>query len=216
MTSFISPWRARLGILLLLLALILLNAGVLIVYRVFYEDRLEALNREERELIAQREQAKESLQKLRQREKQIADLQARLESFFSETLGTRKERLAPLIEDIYKMTGEAGLRPSSITYAEADIPGARQINLSFAIDGKYPDVKKLLYTMETSPRFLVIETVSVAFNDTQPDILRVTLDLAHFFRSDTTKIPKRVQRAGRAERRSQQPGTAARENGENR
>jgi Tfp pilus assembly protein PilO len=194
MSGFGSPWRNRLGLLMTLLLLIAVNGGILIVYRVFYDIRLDALLTSQVELERKRDEVARSLERLRAREQKLGNLQGALEVFFTETLGTRQERLAPLIEDIYKMTSQAGLKPGSINYSESEVPGAHQILMNFSVQGRYADIKKLLYILETSPRFLVVENVAVSLSGDQPDLLNVALSVTHFFREEAPSTPKKKAR----------------------
>ncbi|MCC6130164.1 MAG: hypothetical protein IT186_09580 [Acidobacteria bacterium] len=197
MTNFSSPWRNRLGLLLTLVLLIVVNGAILLVYRVFYDDRLAALQRSKSELEMKRDETARALERIRIREKKLSNLSSELDLFFNETLGTRRERLAPLIEDLYKMTSQAGLKPGTISYSEASVPGAEQILMSFNVQGRYQDVKKLLYILETSPRFLVVENIGVSLNADQPDILSVAFAVTHFFRGEEARGPRRVRPAAK-------------------
>lgn len=187
-----SPWRSRLWVLVVLGAVVAANVAVLVSYRVLYEDRLETLVAEERGAVAQRDEAREALSRTRATAERLEGLQRGLEEFYGTTLGTRGERLAPLLEEIYGMTRKLGLRPARISYDETEIPGADQILLRFEVDGTYADVKKLLREFETTPRFLVVENVAVALDALQPDLLKVQLSVAHYFRTAGTRIPRRA------------------------
>ncbi len=187
-----SPWRSRLWALVALGAVVAANVAVLVSYRVLYEDRLEALQAEERAARAQRDEAREALARARATAERLEGLQRGLEEFYGTTLGTRSERLAPLLEEIYGMTRKLGLRPARISYDEAEIPGADQILMRFDVDGTYADVKKLLHEFETTPRFLVVENVGVTLDPLQPDLLSVQLSVAHYFRTAGTRIPRRL------------------------
>lgn len=193
-----SPWRSRLLLLVVLAALAIANGAVLVSYRVLYEDRLEALKAEERDLRRQRDEAREALARSKATAERLATLQAGLAEFYGSTLGTRKERLAPLLEEIYGMTRKLGLRPARISYQESEIPGADQILLRFDVQGTYADVKRLLHDFETTPRFLVVEDVSVSLDELQPDLLKAQLSVAHYFRSAGTRIPSRSRGAAPA------------------
>lgn len=200
-----SAWRPRFWLFALLGAALLANVAVLVSYRLLYDDRLEALRSQERALVARRDEAAAALKKAESARARLAGLQAQLETFYGSTLGTRRERLAPLLTEIYRMTRKLGLRPPQIGYAEAEIPGGEQILLSFEVVGTYADVKKLLYEFETTPRFLVVERVGVSLDEAQPDRLAVTLEVAHFFRSAETRIPKGPGRAAPARRGAGRP-----------
>jgi hypothetical protein len=196
-----SVWKSRLPAFAVLGALLAANVVLLVAYNLFYDDRFRALVKEEQDLSARHDEARQALRKVEESQQRLVKAQATLEEFFSGTLGSRQERLAPLIEEIYRMTRKARLRPKNITYSEADSGGAEEIRLAFSIDGTYAEVKGMLAEFETSPSFLVVEGVSVGLNEEQPDLLHVAVSVVHFFRPDAA----RPQRKGRAPRAAAPP-----------
>ena len=192
-----SAWKSRLPLFVVLGALLLANVVLLVSYNLFYDDRFRVLVKEEKDLTARYDESKRSLAKVEESLDRLAKTQATLEEFFSGTLGSRQERLAPLIEEIYRMTRKAKLRPKNISYAETDAGGAEEIRFVFQVEGTYGDVKGLLAEFETSPSFLVVEGVSVGLNEDQPDLLRVGVTVTHYFRPDASR-PSRKARAPRA------------------
>jgi Tfp pilus assembly protein PilO len=188
-----SPWRARAGVFLVLGLLLLANAVVLVTYRIFYDARFHALSETRDELTKRRDAARNATTKVLETERRLAELQKDLEVFHKDVLGARKERLAALIENVYALTGKAGFSPSQIGFAEDAVPGAERLSLSFSIQGTYKDVKKLLHAFESDPGFLVLEQVGVGTDDNQPDVLRIALSVAHYFRSDVPSAPRRAR-----------------------
>lgn len=206
-----SVWRARALLFILLGLLVVVNVAFLASYRLFYDARLEGLRETTRDLEGKRDAARDAAEKVRASGERLASLQNGLEEFYRESLGTRKERLASVIEDVYTITGKAGMRPDDIAFAESEIPGAERFQLTFAVSGRYPEIKKLLAAFESNPQFLILETVGLASDgtggpggsgsggsaaaafSTDPDALRVGLVVAHYFRGETASVPKRVR-----------------------
>lgn len=192
-----SAWRSRLPLFVVLGALVVANVVLLVSYNLFYDDRFRTLVKEEKDLATRHDEARKELRKVEESQQRLAQAQATLEGFFSGTLGSRQERLAPLIEEIYRMTRRAKLRPKNIAYSEADSGGAEQIRLAFVVDGTYVEIKGLLAEFETSPSFLVVEGVTVTLNEDQPDVLHVGVSVVHYFRPDAARMPRKG-RVGRA------------------
>jgi hypothetical protein len=205
-----GPWRSRAGILVAGVLLILANAGVLVSYNAFYDVRVRGLAQTREDLTKSREEAQAAVKSVRAAEKRLEDLKNDLETFYGTVLGSRRERLAPLIEEIQAITRKAGFVPATIGYAEDPIPGAERIALTFQVQGRYPDVKKLLHAFESNPGFLVLEAVNLNADEAE-DNLRLTLTVAHYFRSESpsAKRPGRSSRAGAPRR----PTPAAKETG---
>jgi Tfp pilus assembly protein PilO len=189
-----SPWRSRLPLFLVLAFLLVAATAVLVGYHAFYDERFKALERTRAELAATRDETAEATRRVVKTEERLRTLQRDLEIFNRDVLGGRKERLAAVIEDVYMLTQKAGTVPSQISYAFSEAGSATRLVLTFAVQGRYADVKKLLFSFENNPRFLLLESVALATDETQPDALRLNLTVAHYFRPDDS-APRRVIRA---------------------
>jgi len=192
-----SLWKSRAALFAALGALLLASSTVLVVYHGFYDARLAALEEARSKLTARREAAQAAADRAAETERRLAELKTSLDAFYGGVLGTRKERLASLVEDVDAITKKSGFMPSTVTYNEDAVPGAARLTVSFRIEGRYADVKKLLYSFENNPRFLLLENVGVATDDREPDVLRLNLVVAHYFRPDVSS-PRRGPRASAA------------------
>jgi hypothetical protein len=190
-----SAWRVRAPLIVALSVVLLAGIAVLVTYHGFYDARFRALEATRAELAARRDEALASTQRVKATELRLRTVQKELESFNRDVLGTRKERLAALIEDVYALTQKAGLVPGQIGYSLAETTGVDRLALSFNVQGRYADVKRLLFSFENNPRFLLLESVGVATDDREPDVLRLNLVVAHYFRPEVPGA-RRVARAG--------------------
>jgi hypothetical protein len=170
--------------------LLVVNAVILVVYHGFYDQRIRSLSETKTALRARRDEARAAANRAAETEKKLVALRDGLESFYTETLGARRERLAPMIEEIYEVTQKAGFLPQTIGYAEESVPGADRFSLTFQIDGRYAEIRRLLYVLETSPKFFVLERVRVAMDENAPDVLRTSLTVSHYFRSEAEHVPR--------------------------
>ena len=189
-----SLWRSRAALFIALGVLLLANLAILVVYRVFYNVRLSGLEETRQSLVQRRDQARLALEKAREAERRLVELKKDLDAFYGDVLGTRKERLASLLEDVDAITRQAGFSPPTVSYAEDAVAGADRMTISFRVEGRYADIKRLLYTFETSPKFLVPERVQVALDENVPDVLRVSLAVSHYFRPEGPRPVKRAPR----------------------
>ena len=192
-----SPWRVRLPLFAALAVVLVAATAVLIGYHAFYDERFKSLEKERAELAAKRDEAAEATRRVVKTEQRLHALQRDLDDFNRDVLGGRKERLAAVIEDVYQLTQKAGTVPSQISYAFSETGAATRLALMFNVQGRYADIKKLLFSFETNPRFLLPENVALASDDTQPDVLRLTLTVAHYFRPDGSAAPRRLPRTPR-------------------
>jgi len=197
-----SPWRARLPLFAVLAVLLLAVTTVLIGYHAFYDERFQALEKTRAELAAKRDEAAEATRKVVKTEERLRALQQDLEGFNRDVLGGRKERLAAVIEDVYHLTEKAGTVPGQISYTFDEVGAATRLALVFNVQGRYADIKKLLFSFESNPRFLLLENVILATDDVQPDALRLNLTVAHYFRPDDSSTPRHTTRAPRGSDRT--------------
>lgn len=190
-----SPWRARLPLFAVLFLLLVAATAVLIGYHAFYDERFKALEKTRTELEAKRDEAAEASRRVVTTEQRLRTLERDLEAFNRDVLGGRKERLAAVIEDVYLLTRKSGTVPTQIAYVFADAGNSTRLGLTFVVSGRYADVKKLLFSFENNPRFLLPESVALATDETQPDVLRLSVTIAHYFRPDGPPAPRRSGRA---------------------
>jgi Tfp pilus assembly protein PilO len=201
MTGARSPWRQRVRAFAVLGAVVLLDAGALVAYSGFYDTNIKALEETQKDLETKRDAARASLDQLSETEKRLDQLSVSLDDFYAKALGTRRERLAPLIEEIHTITQKAGLRPESISYAAKEVPGADSIRLAFRVSGRYADIRRLLAAFESNARFLVVDTVGIGgLSEVDGETLDVSLQVAHFFRDAGARSPRRRVEAADAER----------------
>lgn len=194
MSSAATGFRDRKILFVLLLVALAANVAALVSYRTFYDDRLQALVSETAGLEKKRDDTRRRAEAAEARERKLFETQAALNSFFSETLGKRKERIAPLLEEIYATTRAAGLRPDSITYQSTDEPGTDSLTMSFMVAGSYGDVKRLLAGLERSKRFLVVDQVALSgAAETDPDAVRISITVTNYFRPGSLRPIKTVR-----------------------
>ncbi len=208
MSAARSAWRARLPLFVVLLVLLTINVVILVGYNLFYEERFKALLATRDDLEKRRGEAEADLAKTKAAKERLDRLREGLAEFKTESLGTRREELAPLLLDVYRLTKEAGLVPGRIAYSEVEIPGAEGLQLMFTVEGRYAAVKKLLALFENSDRFLVVERVAVTVDDVEPDKLGLTMAVANYYQSDErdakgarvskTRAPLATRSTGRA------------------
>ena len=205
MSSATTAFRDRKVLFVLLLVAIAGNVAVLLSYRTFYDERLRVLVSEKASLEKKRDESRLRAENAAASERKLFDTQEALTAFYSETLGKREERIAPLIEEVYATTRAAGLRPDAISYTSTDEPGTDSLTMIFAVAGPYGDVKRLLSGLERSKRFLVVEQVSLSGgSETDPDIVRISITVTNYFRPESLRPIRTVR-----DPRSAQGGHAA-------
>lgn len=201
MSGAATAFRERKVLFSVLLLVLAANAVVLVSYRTFYDERLRGLRSEQESLEKARDRARAAAEAATASERRLFETQAALNAFFNDTLGKREERIVPLIEEIYRTTRAAGLRPDAISYASADEPGTDALTLTFNVAGPYASVKRLLSELERSPRFLVVEQLALGGGSVDdPDIVRISITVRNYFRPGSLRPIREVREPGRAAR----------------
>lgn len=194
MSDATTAFRDRKVLFGVLLAVLAANAAVLLSYRTFYDERLQALVSGQAALEARRDDARRQAERAQASERRLFETQERLTAFFSETLGERKERIALLIEEIYRTSREAGLRPDQIAYSSIEEPGTDALVMTFAVAGPYANVKRLLAELERSKRFLVVEQLSLAGGSLDdPDSVKISVTVTNYFRPGSLRPIRAVR-----------------------
>jgi Tfp pilus assembly protein PilO len=89
-----------------------------------------------------------------------------------------------IIEKVHRIAKEDGVKSASFGTAakEANVGNLMQVDFSMPIAGKYRDVRKFIYDIETSPLFLNIDNLSLSSGKDEGEIT-LTIDLTTYMRS---------------------------------
>lgn len=194
MSSATTAFRDRKVLFVVLLLALAGNTVALVSYRTFYDERLRALVSEKESLEKKRDDTRRRAEKAEAQERKLFETQEALTAFFSETLGSRKDRIAPLLEEIYATTRAVGLRPDAISYTSMDEPGTDSLAMTFSVAGPYRDVKRLLSGLERSKKFLVVEQLGLTGGaETDPDAVRIAITVTNYFRPGSLRPIRTVR-----------------------
>jgi Tfp pilus assembly protein PilO len=180
-------WREK-RVLLIILGLILAaNTIFFLTYRVRYEQRLNDLDQKKTES----EQRLEGARTARiTAERQIAGyrkVQHDIDVVYNERWSTQAERLVPMIKEVKRLAAASQLVPPSYAFTlsepKADQSGALNatlVGISFAVQGPYQQVRRLINLLELSPQFVIIDTISLTSQNEQN--LNLNLHVKTLFR----------------------------------
>jgi hypothetical protein len=66
--------------------------------------------------------------------------------------------------------------------------------MTFSVEGPYGDVKRLLSELERSPRFLVVERLSLAGGSAdEPDSVKISITVKNYFRPESLRPIRAVR-----------------------
>lgn len=82
-----------------------------------------------------------------------------------------------------QMASQAGLRYErrSFTPEEERDSRLRRLDLTMVLEGEYPNIRRFIHALETSPEFIVIRDVSLAQREGRDASLTLTLDLSTYY-----------------------------------
>ncbi len=113
----------------------------------------------------------------RQRADAIRGNTADLATFYREDVGTVKNDLVPMLEDIETMAREPGLKPGARSLSRKPIESTalEQVSVNLQLDGSYEQLVRFLRAVEVRPRFLTVDRVTLGAGKAQTATLQVEL-----------------------------------------
>jgi hypothetical protein len=182
----VNVWRQRAGLLAASALFLVANAAFLIAFRSItgaqargLEDRRASLTSE----VASREAEAAKLTSERDR---LAGVSSVIEEFYGRRVGSRRETLAPMVEEIHTVMRKVGVAPKSIGYSIATVPNLplSQMVIGFSFQSDYARFKRLLQAFESNRRWIVVKEISLSRDSETPGEVQVRVTLATYFTAD--------------------------------
>ena len=182
-------WREKRLLLIVLGIVLAANTIFFFTYRVQYKYRLQSLDE-------RRHQAEEKLQQARaaelaaeQRYASYKKIQKDVQAIYTDEWSTETRRLTALITEVKRLAVASQLIPRSYAFTriEQKVKGAgidaRSVTISFAVQGNYQQVRRLINLLELSRQFVIIDQIGLNSSDNQ--VLTLNLYLKTLFRDAT-------------------------------
>lgn len=139
-------------------------------------------------IAAQSTQAQEQIRLFRTRAlaANIAKGKSQGEAFLASSVTSRRHAYSTIIGEITDLAKAAGMRNGGGTIALEAVAGSEDLDLmsvSFNVEGGYPELLKFMNLLDRSPRFLILETVTVTPR-VQTGALTVNFRIDTFVRED--------------------------------
>ena len=175
-------WREKQLLLVILGILLIANIVYFFTYRVQFEARLDdytarASQAEARLDVAksQRIAAERQLAAYRKVEKDIKEV-------YDNRWSTEAARLAPLIAEVKRLAVVSQLVPQTYSFAHlGGVPEASTVGITFAVQGTYPQVRRLINLLELSQQFVIVD--QIALSSTAEGVLTLNLHVKTLFRN---------------------------------
>jgi hypothetical protein len=189
--SAAGVWGRRLGWLLAGVILLLANAGFFFWYRGTARDRRLALE-ERRASLEKDVEAKEAeAKKLAADRKRLSEVRATLDEFYGHRIGSQRETLAGVVDEIHTLLRKAGVSPGQISYAAIKNESGSLVpmNVAFSFKGEYTRFKQLLDSFQSSRKWIAVREIGLARDEGAPGAVQVHVNLVTYFLADEGEVP---------------------------
>jgi hypothetical protein len=189
--SRVNVWRQRAGLIAASGLFLIANVAFLIGFRSIttkqaqgLEDRRSALTRD----VAASEAEAAKLVSERDR---LAKVSSVIEEFYGRRVGSQRETLAPVIEEIHAVMRRVGVAPKSISYSTTSVSNLplSQMVIGFAFQSDYARFKRLLHAFEANRRWIVVREIGLSRDSDTPGEVQVRIALGTYFTTDDAPAP---------------------------
>jgi hypothetical protein len=185
-------WREKRILLAVLGVLLAANTVFFFTYRLQYEERLKDLDDRQAQAEAKLNDQKNARTQAERRLVAYRTISRDVQDIYTRQWATEGERLTALIGEVKRLALASELVPKSISYtrtASAEQASkkiaAEVVTISFAVQGNYQQVRRLINLFELSRQFIIIDQIGLA--SSQDQLLTLNLQLKTLFR-DTTPV----------------------------
>ncbi|HEY2828737.1 MAG TPA: hypothetical protein VGJ88_01375 [Thermoanaerobaculia bacterium] len=185
-------WREKRILLAVLGVLLAANTVFFFTYRLRYEERLKDLD--DRQAQAESKLNLERTARIAAERRVVAyrTISRDVQDIYTRQWATENERLTALIAEVKRLAIASELVPKAISYARVVSAGqtskrtaAEIVTITFAVQGNYQQVRRLINLLELSRQFIIIDQISLA--SSQDQLLTLNLQLKTLFR-DTNRV----------------------------
>jgi len=163
-TLDLRPWRRLLAVWLPAVVLCALTAGAYI----WQTSESGGRRVQIRHQIEDLEQEIERLERMQQAaasdRETVEEIERQFDVLYNDVFGDLDQRLTRILRAVGSATREAGILPSSFSYtAAADkATGYIRFGIRFSVDAEYPQLRRMLAALQSSPEFLVVEGLNLS------------------------------------------------------
>ena len=114
---------------------------------------------------------------------QVAETGETLERIDGELFGKLDDRMTAVLREVGLASRGAGLLPDGFSYSENvdDRTGGIRFGIGFSVEGTYEQVRTLLASLQRSPQFLIIDSISFkGEEDARSQILSIRIKVSTY------------------------------------
>jgi len=187
----------------LLLAAVLFaggNVAFFLAYREGTQARRAAFQARRDDLKRTVEAAEAESARVTGQKERLGGVSAAIEEFYGHRIGTERETLAPVVEEIHTILKETGIVAPQISYTTAPVQKMPlvQMRISFTVHCDYARFKQLLRAFEASRRWIVVRDVAISRDSDKPGSVQVQVNLLTYFSEAAASPEAPAPAAGKA------------------
>jgi len=192
MRTWQNVWRRRAGLMVLAALLAGGNLAFFLWYRSTTQDRERALEARRPQLAREVESAQADASRLSGQRERLSQVSSAITEFYAKRVGSRRETLAPLVEELHRVLRRVGVNPSQISYSFAAVPDLplTEMRINFSFRNDYAKFKQLLAAIESDRRWIVVRDVSLARDQDFPGNVQVHIQLSTYFAGEPAARPR--------------------------
>jgi len=114
---------------------------------------------------------------------QVAETGDTLERIDGELFGKLDDRMTAVLREVGLASRGSGLLPDSFSYRETvdNRTGGIRFGIGFSVEGTYEQIRTLLASLQTSPQFLIIDSISFkGEEEARSQILSIRLQVSTY------------------------------------
>lgn len=186
MKSRENVWRQRVGLLVMSALFLVANVGFLLGSGSIRSARKQALEARRASLTREVASREAEARKLTEQRDRLAQVSGAIEDFYGRRVGTRRDTLAPVVEEIHEVLRKVGVAPKAISYTTMSLKTLplHQMSIAFSFQSDYARFKRLLNAFELNRRWIVVREVSLAKDSEVPGEVQVRLVLGTYFAAE--------------------------------
>ena len=195
-------WVRRAGWLAVAGILLVANVGFFFWYRETARDRRQALDSRRAGLEKDVQSREAEARKLGADRARLSEVRSALDEFYGRRIGTERETLASVVDEVHAILKKVGVSPAQIGYARAiaENPGLTQMIISFGFKGDYNKFKQLLDVFQTSRKWLAVRDVGLSRDQDSPGSVQVRITVVTYFLAGEREAFPRTRLAGSSAR----------------
>lgn len=143
------------------------------------EQRINSAAQREQQLNQQRQQLERLLADVELNRQRVVEL-------YSDRLATQEERLTAVLAEVRRLATQAGMAPTSVSYPQESLEdfGLVQTAFVFSVEGSYADLRRFINSLELTPTFLTLESISLSGEAGSSRNLSISLRISTLFAAD--------------------------------